>query len=45
MKRRPSTKPRKLPQQERSKETVDAIVIATAHVLVQEGYDTAKEDG
>jgi AcrR family transcriptional regulator len=35
------TKPRKLPQQERSKETVEAILIATAHILVKDGYDTA----
>lgn len=33
------TTPRKLPQQERSKITVDAILTATAHILLQEGYD------
>ena len=33
--------PRKLPQQRRSRETVDAILDATAQVLVREGYDRA----
>lgn len=35
------TTPRKLPQQDRSKITVDAILTATAHILTQEGYDKA----
>lgn len=35
------TTPRKLPQQERSKVTVDAILIATAHILTTEGYGKA----
>lgn len=35
------TKPRKLPQQERSRETVEAILIATTHILIKEGYATA----
>ncbi|MUG94873.1 TetR family transcriptional regulator [Scytonema sp. UIC 10036] len=41
MSRKIPTKPRKLPQQDRSKMTVDAILIATAHILTEEGYDTA----
>ncbi|PMB09477.1 TetR/AcrR family transcriptional regulator [Fischerella thermalis CCMEE 5273] len=32
------TNPRKLPQQERSKITVDAILTATARILVKDGY-------
>ncbi|WP_193198963.1 TetR/AcrR family transcriptional regulator [Nostoc sp. MG11] len=35
------TNPRKLPQQDRSKFTVDAILTATAHILTAEGYDKA----
>lgn len=35
------TNPRKLPQQDRSKFTVDAILAATAHILTEEGYDKA----
>lgn len=35
------TKPRKFPQQERSRETVEAILIATTHILVKEGYNSA----
>lgn len=38
---RKSTTPRKLPQQDRSKVTVDAILTATARILTQEGYDRA----
>jgi AcrR family transcriptional regulator len=38
---RPRTIPRKNPRQERSKATVDAILQATARVLVKEGYDRA----
>ena len=38
---RPRTAPRKRPVQERSKVTVDAILDATARVLVKEGYDRA----
>lgn len=38
---RKNTKPRKLPQQDRSKVTVDAILTATARILTQEGYDRA----
>lgn len=38
MPRQTSTTPRKLPQQDRSKVTVDAILTATAHILTQEGY-------
>ncbi len=41
MPRKTPTKPRKLPQQDRSKVTVDAILEATAHILIQEGYDKA----
>src|SRR5215217_1286103 len=36
-----STNPRKLPTQDRSKETVEAILQATAIVLKREGYDRA----
>ncbi|MGH3147167.1 MAG: TetR/AcrR family transcriptional regulator [Rubrobacter sp.] len=36
-----SKRPRKLPKQERSRVTVEAILDATARVLVQEGYDKA----
>src|SRR4051794_37910637 len=36
---RPRTVPRKAPRQDRSRATVDAILDATARVLVQEGYD------
>jgi len=39
--RRPATKPRKRPVQRRSRATVDALVTATARVLVRHGYDTA----
>ena len=35
------TTPRKLPQQDRSKMTVDAILSATARILIEEGYDRA----
>lgn len=38
---RPKTLPRKAATQERSKATVDAILGATAKVLVKEGYDRA----
>jgi len=41
MPRKISTTPRKLPQQDRSKMTVDAILTATARILTEEGYDTA----
>lgn len=41
MSRKLRTTPRKLPQQERSQLTVDAILTATAHILVKEGYDQA----
>ena len=34
-----SAKPRKLPQQERSRITVEAILEATAHILTEQGYD------
>jgi AcrR family transcriptional regulator len=37
--RRVKTNPRKAPRQDRSKVTVDAILDATAHVLVTDGYD------
>jgi AcrR family transcriptional regulator len=36
-----ATNPRKRPVQARSQETVDAILKATAHILVKEGYDRA----
>ena len=38
---RPLTTPRKEPRQERARATVDAILGATARVLVKEGYDRA----
>lgn len=41
MARRPLTKPRKLACQERSRATVDALVEATARILVKEGFDKA----
>ena len=34
-----SLKPRKLPQQERSRLTVEAILEATTHILTEKGYD------
>lgn len=34
-----TTKPRKLPKQARAKETVAAILEATAHILIESGYD------
>ncbi len=39
MQRKLSAKHRKLPQQERSRMTVEAILEATAHILAEEGYD------
>lgn len=41
MPRKIPTTPRKSPQQDRSKVTVDAILTAAAHILTEEGYDTA----
>lgn len=41
MARRPLTKPRKVASQERSRATVDALVEATARILVKEGFDKA----
>ncbi|MBP5977105.1 TetR/AcrR family transcriptional regulator [Brasilonema sp. CT11] len=41
MPRKIRTTPRKLPQQDRSKVTVDAIMTATARILTEEGYDKA----
>lgn len=38
---RTRTVPRKSPKQQRSKETVDVILAATARVLVKEGFDHA----
>jgi AcrR family transcriptional regulator len=37
--KKPRTNPRKAPQQERSREMVEAIVEATARVLVRDGYE------
>src|SRR5208282_4089553 len=39
--RKPQTNPRKLASQERSRSTVDALLEATARILVKEGYDRA----
>jgi len=41
MARGPLTKPRKVASQERSRATVDALVEATARILVKEGFDKA----
>lgn len=41
MARRPQTSPRKQATQERSRATVDALVEATARILVREGFDKA----
>ena len=41
MARRPVTKPRKAASQERSRATVDALVEATARILVRHGFDNA----
>jgi len=41
MVRRPRTNPRKIASQERSRATVDALVEATARILIKEGYDRA----
>jgi AcrR family transcriptional regulator len=38
---RPLTRPRKEPRQERARVTVDAILSATARLLVKDGYDRA----
>jgi AcrR family transcriptional regulator len=41
MPRKPSTEPRKLPQQERSRIAVEAILEATTRILTEEGYEKA----
>ena len=41
MARKPATNPRKSASQERSRLTVDALLEATARILVKEGYDRA----
>lgn len=41
MARRPLTNPRKEASQERSRATVDALIEATARILVREGFDRA----
>lgn len=41
MPRRTLTSPRKMAVQERAKSTVDALLAATARILVKEGYDRA----
>jgi len=41
MARRPQTNPRKTASQKRSRLTVDALVEATARILIKEGYDRA----
>jgi AcrR family transcriptional regulator len=39
--RKPLTKPRKTATQERSRATVDALIEATARILVREGFERA----
>ncbi len=41
MARKLQTSPRKSASQERSRSTVDALLVATARILVKEGYDRA----
>jgi AcrR family transcriptional regulator len=41
MPKKPTTTPRKLPKQSRSRVTVEAILEATTHILVEDGYDKA----
>ncbi|WP_341312023.1 TetR/AcrR family transcriptional regulator [Paraburkholderia sp. IMGN_8] len=41
MARKPLTKPRKHASQERSRATVDALIEATARILVRDGFDKA----
>lgn len=41
MARKPLTKPRKVASQERSRATVDALIEATARILVKQGFDKA----
>lgn len=41
MARKPLTNPRKLASQDRSRATVDALIEATARILVKEGFDKA----
>lgn len=41
MARKPATRPRKHASQERSRATVDALIEATARILVREGFDKA----
>src|SRR5437879_4738938 len=41
MARKPPTKPRKNASQERSRATVDALIEATARILVRQGFDKA----
>lgn len=41
MSRKLPNTPRKLPRQDRARETVEAILTATAHILTETGYDTA----
>jgi AcrR family transcriptional regulator len=41
MPRKRSVVPRKIPQQDRSRMTVEAILEATTHILTEEGYDKA----
>jgi AcrR family transcriptional regulator len=41
MARKPATNPRKRASQDRSRATVDALVEATARILVKEGFDKA----
>src|SRR5262245_36908702 len=41
MPRKPLTKPRKHASQQRSRATVDALIEATARILVKDGFDSA----
>ena len=45
MARRPRFSPRKLPKQARSEQTVEALLAATAHILVKSGYAGLSTNG
>jgi hypothetical protein len=43
MQHKPLARPRKLPKQERSQGTVEAILTATTHILTEEGNVSSKD--